>query len=72
MPELYREHSCFGDWPRYITLTDDERFFLVTNQNSHEVSVISYEQETGGLILADRIGVVNPSCIGMGASIASR
>ncbi len=63
LPLLHKEHSCHGDWPRYITLTKDEKFLLVANQNSHEISVLSYDQQAAELTLVDKVDVPNPSCI---------
>lgn len=36
-----------GEWPRNFTLSPDERFLLVANQNTDNITVFSVEQTTG-------------------------
>ncbi|NLL70300.1 MAG: lactonase family protein [Epulopiscium sp.] len=63
IPTLYKEYSCFGDWPRYIMLTKDEKYFLVANQRSSEICVFRFEKEKNKLCFVQRIPVENVSCI---------
>ena len=38
-----------GEWPRNFTLTPDEKFILVANQNTDNITVFSLDRESGAL-----------------------
>lgn len=39
--------SVEGDWPRNFTLSPDEKFMLVANKNTNDITVFSVDAETG-------------------------
>lgn len=39
--------SCFGDWPRHISLVNNDGYLAIANQNSNEVVLCKINSETG-------------------------
>jgi len=57
--------SCFGDWPRHISLVNDKHLYIA-NRRSNEVIVLNRDVSTGLLgDVIDRIKFDNPSFIGI-------
>lgn len=63
--ELIQNISCFGDFPRDITLNQTEEYAIVANQKSNNVIIFKRDKENGLLTkLKDaEVIVKNPSCI---------
>lgn len=58
------ECDCHGDWPRYITLTEDGAYILVANQRSGNVVLYSYQEGAEvTLCYLNNIPVPDASCI---------
>jgi len=49
MPTYCDRTSCLGDWPRHISLTDEDRFLVSANQKSGTVVFLERETATGKL-----------------------
>jgi len=63
-PSLKGHYSCFGDWPRHICITNDNKFMLVANQKSSNVTVIPVNLFDGALSDAvEEIPIPTPVCI---------
>ncbi len=61
---LKGEYSCFGDWPRYLNLTEDEEHLLVANQRSGELVLFLWRAESQKpLTYLDRIRIPEVSCV---------
>ena len=53
-----------GDWPRNFTLSPDEKFLLVANKDTDNITVFSVDQETGLLTFTGKeINVSRPICL---------
>lgn len=63
--ELIQNISCFGDFPRDITLNKTEEYVVVANQKSNNVIVFKRDKESGMLTKIDgeELIVEKPSCI---------
>lgn len=45
--------SCFGDWPRYISLVNKDKFLAIANQGNNQVILSKIDSKTG--LLTDEI-----------------
>lgn len=61
--KLIGHESVHGDWPRSFSLSPDEKFLLVANQNSSNITSFSRDKETGLLEYIDQIVAPDPVCI---------
>lgn len=55
--------SVNGDWPRNFSLTPDNRFVVVANQNSNNLVSYSRNAETGLLSYLNEIKIDSPVCV---------
>lgn len=63
-PVLRGHFDCFGDWPRNICITNDNKFLLVANQNSGNVAVLPVNLSDGALSDAvEEISIPSPVCV---------
>lgn len=63
--ELIQNISCFGDFPRDITLNKTEEYVFVANQKSNNIIIFKRNKESGVLTKIDgaELIVEKPSCI---------
>ena len=55
--------SVHGEWPRNFSLSPDEKFLLVANQNSQNIVSFLRDNKTGMLEYIHQIDAPNPVCI---------
>jgi len=56
--------SCFGDWPRHIHLTYDNRFMIISNQKSDEIVIVPIDLESGEVFNPiETIKIPSPTCV---------
>jgi 6-phosphogluconolactonase len=56
--------STHGDWPRNFTLSPDEKYMLVANQNSNNITVYKISHENGIPVFINKeIKIPNPVCL---------
>jgi 6-phosphogluconolactonase len=61
---LIGNESVRGDWPRNFTLSPDDNYLLVANQNSNNIVVFGVDQKTGELnFTGNEIEVSMPVCL---------
>ena len=61
---LIGNESVRGDWPRNFTLSPDDNYLLVANQNSDNIVVFRVDQKTGELnFTGNEIAVSMPVCL---------
>ena len=61
---LIGNESVRGDWPRNFTLSPDDNYLLVANQNSDNIVVFNVDQKTGVLnFTGNEIEVSMPVCL---------
>lgn len=62
--ELLTTESVQGDWPRNFTFSPDEKFLLVANQHSSNITVFAVNTETGLLsFTGHELSVSHPVCL---------
>ena len=61
--ELLETESVAGDWPRNFALSPDERFLLVANQRSKNITVLGRDPKTGLLDYVSTSPAPVPVCI---------
>ncbi len=52
-----------GDYPRFFTLTPDERYLVVANQKSDNLVVFKRNRKTGGLQYLSETKISTPVCV---------
>ncbi|MGJ8641495.1 MAG: lactonase family protein [Opitutaceae bacterium] len=60
--EYIGEYPCGGQTPRHIALSPDERFMIVANQDSNEVSSLIRDPSTGALSATEHTLPINAPC----------
>ena len=61
--KLIQNIKCNGEIPRDIELDKFERYLLVANQNSNNISIFKRNKITGKLRFSNKIDVESPTCI---------
>lgn len=61
--KLLGHQSTRGEWPRNFKLSPDEKYLLVANQNSNNITCFSRDIESGLLSFVQEIEAFNPVCI---------
>lgn len=56
-------HSTHGEWPRNFSLSPDEEFLVVANQNSGNIVSLKRDKEKGLLEFVHEIEAPSPVCI---------
>ncbi len=55
--------SVHGEWPRNFSLSPDEKFLVVANQNSQNIVSFQRDKKTGLLEYIHQVDAPNPVCI---------
>jgi len=61
--KLIGQESTRGNFPRNFTLSPNEDFLLVANQNSQDIVSFRRDEKTGKLQFADKINAFKPVCL---------
>jgi len=61
--ELRANFSVHGNFPRFFTLTPDEKYLLVANQKSDNIVVFRRDQQTGRLQYTNQMRIAAPVCM---------
>jgi len=48
--EAATHFSCYGDWPRYIALLNDDTILGICNQRSNYLSLVAFDSTSGSLL----------------------
>ena len=57
------QESTRGDGPRNFTLSPDENYLLVANQNTQDIVAFRRDVKTGKLQFSDQIKALKPVCL---------
>lgn len=53
-----------GEWPRNFTLSPDEKFMLVANKDTNDITIFSVDAETGLLTYTgNKASIIKPVCL---------